>query len=258
MNQCLALSLLSLISAAATAQLSNQPGYHRLPVKPFSMTQTRTVTQTYADGLTHTSTEKSTMVRDSGGRTRFESEFPRQGPAIYERDGKKSFQMGLMMPSKTININDPVAQTTLNWGIGETQLHEARLVSYGQTNSSAQRRVPNARPPASDNLPVIEVHTEQLGTRAIQGVIAVGTRITTKFPAGYDGWNREFTTVQENWFASDYGFGVESTFDDPRSGKTVTTLTSFTDGEPDPALFKPPAGYKIITQVTTEAPADKP
>lgn len=256
----LAISLFSIICVAANAQTSNQP--RNLPPrpapKPFTMTQVRTQTQTYADGLTRTTTQKSTMMRDSSGRTRNESEFHGFAPAIYDRDGRRSFQPGFNASSRSVNIYDPASQSSLNWILSDSQPHEARVTSFAQSNPSPQRRMPNAIPPASDNVPVIEVRTEKLGTRAIQGVIAVGTRITTKFPAGYDGWNREFTTTQENWFASDYGFGVESTTDDPREGKTVVTLLTFTDGEPDPALFKPPADYAIITQVRTETPPEKP
>jgi hypothetical protein len=225
------------------------------------MTQVRTVTQTFGDGLTRTTTQESTMMRDSSGRTRNESAFPGPPPAIYDRDGRKSFQQGFNASARTVNINDPMTQSNVNWIVSDTQPHEARVVSYAPTTSSAQRRTPNARPPASDNLPVIEERTEKLGTRAIQGVIAIGTRTTTKYPAGYDGWSREFTTIRESWLASDYGFVVESTTDEPRTGKTVLTLVSFTDGEPDPALFKPPADYKIltqVTQVTTEPSNEKP
>jgi hypothetical protein len=43
---------------------------------------------------------------------------------------------------------------------------------------------------------------------------------------------------------------VEQSIDGPE-GKTTTTLTSFKDGEPDPALFKAPEGIYSLGRAGT-------
>jgi hypothetical protein len=258
MRNVFSLSLLAFTLTAA-AQVSMQPGYpsHRPPVKPFAMEQVTTRMQTFADGLTHTTAQKILTARDSNGRIRNENTYPRQAAAIYDRDGRRQ-RLGTNVPSSVISVNDPASQTNLNWMTGDNMAHEARETSYGHQTLFPVRPRPAPAPSSDSDLPVIKEHTESLGTRAIQGVIATGTRITTKYPAGYDGWNMERTVIRETWTADVYGWIVESTSDDTIMGKTTVTLVSFTEGEPDPALFKPPSDYKIIRQITQITAEDSP
>ena len=62
------------------------------------------------------------------------------------------------------------------------------------------------------------------------------------------GNDRPLVRTAENWLSEDYGFTARSVSDDPRQGKRMNELTSFTPGEPDPALFQPPQGYEIVTE----------
>lgn len=43
--------------------------------------------------------------------------------------------------------------------------------------------------------------------------------------------------------------------DDPQNGRTTTEGTSLTLAEPDPSLFVPPPGYKLVEQINTTVPA---
>jgi hypothetical protein len=92
-------------------------------------------------------------------------------------------------------------------------------------------------------------------TGCIQGVIAEGTRTTTRYPAGAFGMSQEFTVTRDTWMSRDYHIVLESSNDDPRTGKMVTTLVSFSDQEPDAALFKPPAGYTVVSDEKLETVA---
>ena len=78
-----------------------------------------------------------------------------------------------------------------------------------------------------------------------------------KYPAGAFGMDRAFETMNETWNARDYNITVESTSEDPRSGKSVVTLVSFSQEEPDPSLFKPPAGYVLMGDAKVMAPTGK-
>jgi hypothetical protein len=252
---------------AGTVSLGNSRAPVR-PVKPYTMKQTTTITREYGDGLSSTVTSEVASMRDSEQKTRNEREQMEAAPTKYIRDGRVSHTNGVYK-LRMITVSDPAARMFMNWtegGAGQQQVIVTRFpepeivnrpVAAGLRNAPAAPKVAPAAPQGGDEERVAEVHTEKLGEKAIQGVIAEGTRVTTKYSAGVYGMNREFTVVREDWLARDYHLVVESMVDDPRMGKQVTTLVSFTEGDPDPAMFKPPAGYKMVGNVKEEELVEK-
>jgi hypothetical protein len=98
--------------------------------------------------------------------------------------------------------------------------------------------------PRSENMP--KSSNEPLGTKIIDGLTVEGTRLTTIFPVGSIGNDREIQAVSETWFSSELGMAVETRTSDPRSGETITRLKNYDRSAPDPSLFAPPPEYEII------------
>lgn len=88
--------------------------------------------------------------------------------------------------------------------------------------------------------------TEQLGTRMMEGVEAVGTKVTQVIPAGAIGNDKELVSTRETWFSPELKVVVMSVRNDPRFGQIRYTLNNIQVTEPDPSIFQPPAGYSVL------------
>ncbi len=219
----------------------------RIKPKPYTMVQAVSFTHLFSNGMMQTHDSQVVTAMDSERRYRRETDEPAILGYTEIRDGVSRHVPG-REKWESISVSDPVEKITLNWQTDPILRREVRL---NRSGTLAQGYAFSPQSDKSNSGLTVDAHMEKLGQRAFAGgVIAEGTRTTTRYPAGFQGFSQEFTTVNENWFARDYGIIVESTSDDPRFGKTVTTLVSFSDQEPDPALFKPPAGYKLIETKT--------
>jgi hypothetical protein len=116
-------------------------------------------------------------------------------------------------------------------------------------------------PPGPDTVFIGEMHTEviqkpgaassnetteQLGTRMVEGVEAVGTRVTQVIPAGTIGNDKDLVSTRETWFSSELKIVVSSIRNDPRFGQIRYTLSNIQVAEPSPSLFQPPPGYTLL------------
>jgi hypothetical protein len=86
---------------------------------------------------------------------------------------------------------------------------------------------------------------EDLGTQAVEGVNAVGTRTTITIPAGQIGNERAIEIVDERWFSPELKTMVMTRHSDPRSGEVVYHLTNINRTEPDHSLFEIPTDYAL-------------
>lgn len=68
------------------------------------------------------------------------------------------------------------------------------------------------------------------------------------YPAGFNGADRPVTSVTETWTSPYFDTSVLSKSSDPRGGDTTQKLINVRLIEPDPALFQPPAGYKVVDE----------
>ena len=162
------------------------------------------------------------------------------------------------------NAEDPIAGTQSNWdgrskAASVLQLpplderHGCWADETGMTRMSwfdrehpAPPRPQNAAPPQTHRR---DSKTEELGTTVIEGMEAKGQRVTTTIPAGQIGNDQPIAITDEHWWSQELGVGLwlRSVNDDPRTGTVTHELTKLTRGEPDPALFQPPDGYKVKT-----------
>jgi hypothetical protein len=86
---------------------------------------------------------------------------------------------------------------------------------------------------------------EELGQKAIEGVMAEGSRTTTTIAAGKIGNAQAIKVVSEQWFSPDLQVLLMTRHSDPRTGETVYRLTNIVRGEQDRSLFEVPADYTV-------------
>jgi hypothetical protein len=144
-------------------------------------------------------------------------------------------------PILSIHVYDP--QTRTNTFI-DPQQHVAW--------QSTLNRPPSAVPPEVGSIPLAGstpaspyIKEEDLGTRRMEGVDVHGIRDTQTIPAETNG-GKEITVVDEYWYSEDLRLNMLAVHKDPRTGDQTTTVTQVSRGEPDPAIFEVPSGYKVI------------
>lgn len=204
---------------------------------PFSATASSETTQTLQDGTTIHRTTSSALYRDSQGRSRREVTLTGFGPL--QASGKTRTMITIGDPvagahymldpeQKVAHKMTPKNGTRGAWANGDAQAFEQKM----------QKRM--AKEEASG-----EVQKQSLGTQAINGVNAEGTRITRTIPVGQIGNDKPMQIVFERWYSPDLQIVVKSTRSDPRFGTTTYTLTNVQRAEPAAALFTVPADYTV-------------
>ena len=104
--------------------------------------------------------------------------------------------------------------------------------------------------------------TTPLPQRDIDGVKASGERTTWTIEAGKVGNEKPIVITREKWTSPDLMLTLSTRDADPRSGEVVYRLANLKRGEPDAALFKVPADYKVqetnVRVMRVTPPASKP
>ena len=200
---------------------------------PFSAVAVSESTQTLADGNHIARKTQTNLYRDSQGRFRKEVTLPAIGPLA------ASGQLHSL-----VMISDPVA------GVGyvlEADEKVARKMPSFARMEGGPRGGPNGEIGHREFKKASEtsVKKESLGTQAINGVSAEGTRYTRTIAAGEIGNEKAITVVSERWYSADLQMDVKSTHSDPRFGDTTYTLTNIQRQEPAAALFTVPADYTV-------------
>jgi hypothetical protein len=175
-----------------------------------------------------------------------------QMPQLCERGAD-----GQVRQRMSVNVNDPVARTNMNWMVGyEDQPKVVQIYHWAdpptpvkreqlspEELAKRQKAMEAAR--AAQQLRQKEWKNEDLGVKQINGITARGTRMTRTIPAGEEGNDQPLVVVQENWRSSDFDLLLAAISDDPRRGRTTMEYEELNLGEPDAALFAPPQGYTV-------------
>jgi hypothetical protein len=212
---------------------------------PFSGTVKRSFEQKLVDGNAIHTVQLTHQARDSAGRTMTEM-----------ASGCSMGADGLMHERFSVNVNDPVARVNMNWQAGDDQQEKVVQVFHQPDVSQLKRPQLSAEQLAQQQKAMEaararglqqqkEYKTEDLGVRDFHGVSAHGTRRTRTIPAGEEGNEQPLVVVTETWRSRELGLVMMAVDDDPRRGKTTTEYEELTMGEPDAALFAPPAGYTV-------------
>jgi hypothetical protein len=123
-----------------------------------------------------------------------------------------------------------------------TKVHEEIAAMRARMRAEKQEE-----PPTIELMTPVSVH-EDLGQVTILGLEAWGRRITTTTPAGALGNSAPLVNTWERWVTRRPGISgllVRDVRDDLLNGKRTEELVKFTQSEPDPSVFQPPAGYEI-------------
>jgi hypothetical protein len=221
---------------------------------PYSATITNESVQTLADGNRIVQSSTGTTARDSVGRTRQDAPLP---------------PIGNMLPADAphlVFLQDPVAQASYTLNLTDKTATKgpsfvSSAVSIANAASTSAVFISGAAVPATTvhmQPQVIgvqqramiadepgEVKTEDLGSKAMEGVTVTGTRTTRAIPAGQIGNERPLSIVTEVWTSPELKTVIYSKRSDPRMGDQTFELTNIVRAEPDPALFAVPSDFKI-------------
>ena len=203
-----------------------------IPPAPFRATLATEWVKYTADGATITLVNERHVARDAQGRIYEE----RWGLAPKQADG--SFRSKMTW----IQIADPKQRTLYNCS---TDKHICDLLTYDPTDDLSA-----AAPRTQPSGPMTRGNTtwEDLGTRNIAGVDAVGTRETTTIEAGKIGNDQPLTSMSEFWHSQELGINLLSIRTSPMFGKQTFTITEIAAADPDAQMFELPEGYKIHDQ----------
>jgi len=247
--------------AAVVSAVTPKAGWEAVKGVPFSATQTTVREQTLSDGTVIRSTVDVKLWRDSEGRMRAESTLKPKASDQQE--------------SRIVAIWNPIDRTEMTWVSGspaasfatvahlpELQLNDmmGALASTPPSSSSGAPSRSLHAATAPDGLSssaireLANVHTEYLAGDSIAGLEVMGTRTTRVVPAGSIDNDRDFTVTSESWFSPELKTAVRQVTSDPRTGTVTTELSNIDHSEPDPGLFKPPAGYKLMDIPDPNAP----
>ena len=212
---------------------------------PFSGDAVMTVTLAVADGAERFETKtKAQYYRDRQGRSRVEYVSP-SVPTFID-----------------LNPGDPFLVQILDTGMGKVHFFSRDMVGLGLGGNGSVINVPLGGLRFIDlfhadvtrrlrGLGEESVYREALGTRRIEGVEAVGTRITLTVPpynvrveTGKPN-TRPVTIVDEQWASPELGILVSVNHADP-FGTAEYRLSNIRRADPAPALFVIPSEYSIV------------
>jgi hypothetical protein len=258
---------LAVLAPAQTAQTPNttagkyKPSPHRSQV-PYTATYQETIVDTLHEGATNTNVGIVFEARDSRER-QIHSATEISSP-------------GTMNTVTRVSVNDSASRTVTFWTVenpGERQIGQATewhqaapgaasapcpTVQAPELSTNLETPPPDdraenihrsfedIRAQVREKYPVTKTVQENLGVKTIKGIEVRGVRITSTFmPASARAEPSE--TIEETWRDTTPGLGslqVLHTIDSP-GRKYRKELMSLTLGEPDPALFNPPAGFDV-------------
>jgi hypothetical protein len=199
---------------------------------PFSAVAVSESTQTLADGNHITRKTQTNLYRDGQGRFRKEVTLLAIGPLAASGQ-----------PHSLVMISDPVADTGYVLEVDEKVAR--KMPSFARMEGGPKGGHGDIVYREFKKASQTSVKKEALGTQAINGLSAEGTRYTRTIAAGEIGNEKPITVVSERWYSADLQMDVKSTHSDPRFGDTTYTLTNIQRQEPAATLFTVPADYTV-------------
>jgi hypothetical protein len=199
---------------------------------PYSAKQTETRIKARADGTTTEQKQVQLIWRDAEDRTRTE--------LVGETASGGEYHF--------ITVDDPVARAHWTWSANPSAKKVVNVRPFTDKEGPATCWPPASQQEGVKHFPGSGTTVEKLPPTTINGVPVLGDRITRVFSSGADGNKHEFTSTDEFWISPDLGVLVRHVLDNPRmGGKIITELSDVQRATPDPALFKAPKGYDMLT-----------
>jgi hypothetical protein len=220
---------------------------------PYSATVKASFEQKLPDGNAIRGFNVSHQARDSKGRTM--NEMP-EG-CVRGEDGQLKERLG-------VNVSDPTTNTMMNWQVDDLMpkiVHVFHVpvqdCKQPTTDDAAEQK---KRLQSVKRMQKVrnETRVENLGSKTVNGVLVDGTRTVQTISAGEEGNDLPLEVIREQWTSKELGLTLIHIDDDPRRGRTTIEFENLSRGEPDPAVFAAPAGYKIVEQHQEVEPAVAP
>jgi hypothetical protein len=211
------------------------------------------------DGSSANAVSTLVLARDRQGR-------------IYEKFGGGS-----------VLVEDPIKRQTLAWGphnrvatLGQWPYWSGRKGCWADEHGQNQFSFPSDQDwykvpasPGEEKLETIStmavsgdkrvkarIVSENLGQKEIHGLTAYGMRWTMT-PLEAIGPSDVPENTTELWKSSDLNLKLLEVTSGPKYGLTREELSDVQRGDPDPALFEPPQGYKVETVTYRQVPCAK-
>jgi hypothetical protein len=223
---CFAASFGSLRAQSEAANYAQLADAGRVIGKPYSATQSTHLVQNLANGSHIYRTTTSLVYQDEQGRFRTEMTGDQHRIIIHDVPAMLTYAIDMEHKTARKQPLGPVGVAAAQRTAGDVSpVEEARAMA--RRNSNFQ--------------------VEDLGSQPINGVQALGVRVTTTIPVGSIGNDQELKSVTERWYSNDIHALVKSVTTDPRTGVYTYELTNIVRGAPDAALFQIPAGFTVTT-----------
>jgi hypothetical protein len=269
------------VDKAMTGFVVTEFGFGGEAVKgaPYSAEAVSETTQTLGDGNRIVRSTRSTLYRDSLGRTRREERFT--GPGPFASGRQPELRIFVNDPTAGVNYTlDPATRTARRFahagdgpwsspfgGLKEGRVIEKETRVVGDADKAKERGAMIAIGPSDRAVIEHKIRTatgggfvaaystesrlgsnsktESLGKRLIEGVEADGTRTTVTIPAGEIGNERPIDIVSERWYSPELQVVLSLRHSDPRFGENHYYLTNIRRSDPSSSLFEIPSDYKV-------------
>lgn len=210
--------------------------------RPYSGIRVSTCEKPQADGTIYKATRAEWEWRDSEGRLRVETNERIPGPNKIHN----------------VQVYDPVKHISWSWSEGKGAGTTAVMVRYKASEDFVQPEINRRILPDGTSDPPIMAHMANmdmprqkqiiLKPTYINGVWAEGDRMIFKsFPGDADNTTHRLEIrTDEFWFSTDLELEIRHLSDDPKQGKSTVNLLRIDRAEPNPARFRPPAGYDVL------------
>jgi hypothetical protein len=219
---------------------------------PYTARLTRTFDRVSSVGTPVTGTSTIVLARDRQGR-------------LYENNSEHG----------TFFVQDPAKRQTLTWNsesreavLGQWPYWEGRKGCWADGQGQHEAFFPRdddwyngPASPGDAKVETIDQHSkrrvviENLGDKEIHGLTAHGTRMTTT-PLEDAGTYDNQGSTSEIWKSREPNLKVLEVQTFSKSGWERKELSDLQRGDPDPALFQPPQGYKIQTIEYHQVPCE--
>ncbi len=150
---------------------------------------------------------------------------------------------GVRHPVMQTMVDDPATGTTISWKEDDPakvlQVVNTPAVKLPPVTTDSSKEAGAFRP-----MEEMGIHSKDLGSKKIAGVMAQGTR-TTQTVGVQAGIDKPIQVATETWVAKDLDLALLSINDNSRRGRTTVEVVDLKQGDPDPTLFAAPAGYKV-------------
>ncbi len=204
--------------------------------RPFHAEVNTRKVETKADGKQITYESHGILARDSAGRVLQEG-LPSPKVAVFG---------GATFMTLSAKVTDPTTKLEFRWDEMTKMVlkmrplpHQIRAIA--EPLDACEREQDRARSYPNGTTQ----RSESLGERTIQGILTRGCRVYTFIPAQPNVNGPPRTMIDDSWSSTDLGMSLLRVHHDPSGEDETVQLDNVLLGEPDSAMFQPPADYKV-------------